>query len=90
MADDAYHGSGTEYDARAPYEGMSTGRYFATRFSSLKPPMLHVANPFKLLSMLNGQQWAFFSVAFIAWVRISPCCLGGSSVDAERKTNQRG
>lgn len=67
MADDAYRGSGTEYDARAPHEGMSTGRYFATRFSSLKPPMLHVANPFKLLSMLNGQQWAFFAVAFVAW-----------------------
>lgn len=57
-----------EYDSRAPHEGMSPGQYVATRISSLKPPMLHVPNPIKLLRMLNSQQWAFFFVAFAAWV----------------------
>lgn len=80
MADDTYHGTGTEYDARAPHEGMSTAKYITTRFYSLKPPMLHVANPIKLMRMLSGQQWAFFAVAFIAWVGISLYCPGGSTL----------
>lgn len=63
-----YHGSGTEYDGRAPYEGMSTGTYLASRLPTLKPPMLSVENPIKLLRMLNRMQWAFFAVAFMAWV----------------------
>jgi len=48
-------------------EPMSAGKYIATRFSTLKPPMTKVANPISLLRMLNRQQWLFFSVAFIAW-----------------------
>ncbi|KAM5386823.1 hypothetical protein ACJZ2D_000116 [Fusarium nematophilum] len=56
-----------EYNTTAPHEGMSPGRYAATRFSTLKPPMHHVQNPIKLLRMLNSQQWAFFFVAFAAW-----------------------
>lgn len=48
-------------------EDMSAGRYLATRFSTLKPPMDKVENPFKLLASLNSKQWLFFSVAFIAW-----------------------
>ncbi|KAG8673345.1 hypothetical protein FPOAC1_006657 [Fusarium poae] len=56
-----------EYNTRAPHEGMSPGRYIATRFSSLKPPMHNVPNPIKLLRMLNSQQWAFFFIAFAAW-----------------------
>ena len=62
-----YYGTGTEYDTRAPHDGMSAGRYLATRFSSLKPPMLRLPNPIRLLMMLNGQQWAFFFVAFLGW-----------------------
>lgn len=57
-----------EYDDRAPHERMTAGEYVATRISSLKPPMLHVPNPIKLLRMLSAQQWAFFFVAFFAWV----------------------
>ncbi|KAI9163846.1 Carboxylic acid transporter protein [Paramyrothecium foliicola] len=62
-----YDGSGTEYDDRAPYEGMSASRYLATRLPSLKPPMLNVPNPWRLVRMLNAQQWAFFMVGFVAW-----------------------
>ena len=29
--------------------------------------MNKVPNPFKLLALLNFQQWMFFAVAFIAW-----------------------
>ncbi|KAJ5946088.1 Major facilitator superfamily domain general substrate transporter [Penicillium verhagenii] len=29
--------------------------------------MAHVANPIKLLAILNRQQWAFFLVSFLAW-----------------------
>ncbi|KAK4990925.1 Carboxylic acid transporter [Elasticomyces elasticus] len=50
-----------------PQENMSVGRYFATRLSTLKPPMAKVDNPFKLLALLNLQQWLFFLVAFFAW-----------------------
>jgi SHS family lactate transporter-like MFS transporter len=48
-------------------EGMSAGRYMATRISTLKPPMNKAPNPFKLLALLNFQQWMFFLVAFFAW-----------------------
>lgn len=56
-------------DGKAPYEGMSVGRYLATRITTLKPPMLAAPNPWKLLRMLDRRQWNFFSVAFFAWVR---------------------
>ncbi|KAI9739140.1 MAG: hypothetical protein M1834_007353 [Cirrosporium novae-zelandiae] len=48
-------------------EDMSVGKYIATRIPSLKPPMAKAPNPFKLLAMLNTQQWMFFLVAFFAW-----------------------
>lgn len=52
----------------APHHGMSATQYLATRFTSLKPPMTKLANPFKLVRMLNAHHWAFFGVAFFAWV----------------------
>lgn len=48
-------------------EEMSAGRYFATRFSTLKPPMHKAPNPISLLRMLSGRQWAFFAIGFVAW-----------------------
>ncbi|KAG6004255.1 hypothetical protein E4U21_001267 [Claviceps maximensis] len=60
-------GVGADESGAAPYEGMSVATYLATRFTSLKPPLLPVPNPWKLLRMLNAQQWAFFAVAFAAW-----------------------
>ncbi|KAL9003714.1 MAG: hypothetical protein Q9188_003437 [Gyalolechia gomerana] len=48
-------------------EPMSVGRYLATRIPTLKPPMAKAPNPFKLLALLNLQQWLFFLVAFLAW-----------------------
>ena len=48
-------------------EKMSTGRYIATRIPTLKPPMNKAPNPFKLLAMLNFQQWMFFLVGFLGW-----------------------
>ncbi|KAL6891645.1 major facilitator superfamily domain-containing protein [Trichoderma longibrachiatum] len=60
-------GNREEYWVPEDYEGMTAGRYLATRFSSLKPPMLNVPNPIKLLRMLNRQQWSFFAIAFWAW-----------------------
>lgn len=52
--------------SQTPLE-MSTGRYLATRLSSLKPPMDRLQNPISLLRMLNFQQWMFFLVAFAGW-----------------------
>ncbi|KAJ5895311.1 hypothetical protein N7495_007002 [Penicillium taxi] len=46
---------------------MSIGEYAATRITTLKPPMTHLANPITLLRMLNARQWAFFAVSFWAW-----------------------
>ncbi|GAB7337335.1 hypothetical protein MBLNU457_g2689t1 [Dothideomycetes sp. NU457] len=48
-------------------DNMSAGRYLATRVSTLKPGNESLANPFKLLAMLNLQQWLFFFCGFIAW-----------------------
>lgn len=48
-------------------EKMSFSRYCATRITSLKPPMHPIKNPFKVLALLNLQQWLFFFVAFFAW-----------------------
>lgn len=55
-----------------PHHGMSASQYIASRFSSLKPPMSKLPNPVKLIMMLNGHHWAFFLVAFFAWVRLLP------------------
>jgi MFS transporter, SHS family, lactate transporter len=46
---------------------ISIREYVATRLTSLKPPMNSAANPFKLLAMLNAQQWGFLAVSFLAW-----------------------
>ena len=46
---------------------MGPGKYFATRLTTLKPPMHKAPNPIALLRMLNTQQWLFFLVAFFAW-----------------------
>lgn len=54
----------SEYSDR---QHMSVGRYCATRFTTLKPAMRPISNPFKVLAMLNLQQWLFFLVAFFAW-----------------------
>ena len=61
---------GTEaatYDDPRVEEKMSVGRYFATRIPTLKPPMNRAPNPFKLLGMLNRQQWLFFLIGFLGW-----------------------
>ncbi|KAL8647185.1 MAG: hypothetical protein Q9226_006539 [Calogaya cf. arnoldii] len=54
-------------DAAMKDSHMGLGRYLATRLPTLKPPMARAPNPFKLLAMLNLQQWLFFLVAFFAW-----------------------
>jgi SHS family lactate transporter-like MFS transporter len=46
---------------------MSIAEYVRTRVTTLKPPMAKVDNPFRLLALLNTQQWLFFLVAFFAW-----------------------
>jgi MFS transporter, SHS family, lactate transporter len=48
-------------------EKMGIGRYLATRIPTLMPTFDKAENPFKLLALLNLQQWMFFLVAFIAW-----------------------
>jgi len=63
--------SETEYNAQVgsgetPVK-MSAGRYAATRFSTLMPTFDKAANPFKLLGLLNKQQWLFFIISFLAW-----------------------
>jgi SHS family lactate transporter-like MFS transporter len=65
MADTTHQESPVE--SREP-ETMTIGKYAATRFSTLKPPMLQVDNPIRLLGMLTGKQWLFFLVGFLAWV----------------------
>ncbi|KAJ5247579.1 hypothetical protein N7468_002562 [Penicillium chermesinum] len=54
----------TQEDSGGP---IGIREYAITRFTSLKPPMNSVANPFTLLAMLNAQQWAFVAVSFLAW-----------------------
>lgn len=51
-----------------PHHGMSTSKYIATRFSSLRPPLTRLPNPIMLILHLNRHQWAFFGIAFFAWV----------------------
>ena len=50
-----------------PPKHMSAGRYLATRITTLKPPMNKLANPFKVLGLLNAKQWNFFLLAFAGW-----------------------
>jgi len=67
----ADNGAAAEED-NTPHHGMSTREYINIIFTSLKPPMLSAPNPFRLVRMLNRQQWAFFAVAFFAWVSSGP------------------
>ncbi len=72
------------HESYTPEHHMSPAKYAATRFSTLKPPMHHAPNPFRLLAMLSGKQWLFFLVGFIAWVcyiawRFPPAIKFGSS-----------
>lgn len=46
---------------------MSAGEYIKTRIPTLKPPFAKLPNPFKVLALLNTQQWLFFLVAFFGW-----------------------
>src|SRR3954451_15282795 len=50
------------------HHGMSAGEYLRSRISSLKPPLLEAPSPIRLLRSVNRTQWAFFMVAFAAWV----------------------
>ena len=63
---DESHDSDPRFET-SDLQKMSAGRYIATRFSTLKPPMNKAPNPFKLVAMLNLQQWLFFLVGFVAW-----------------------
>ncbi|KAM0740941.1 hypothetical protein ACQRIT_003798 [Beauveria bassiana] len=56
-----------EPGASSPHEGMSAGTYLKTRLTTLRPAMLDLPNPIRLLRLLNAQQWAFFFIAFAAW-----------------------
>lgn len=70
MAYDKQRDESRDSDPRsetADVQKMSVGRYIATRLPTLKPPMNKAPNPFKLLAMLNLQQWLFFLVGFFAW-----------------------
>jgi MFS transporter, SHS family, lactate transporter len=51
-----------------PNVSKSPGRYLATRLPTLKPRMLSAPNPIRLIRMLNAHHWAFFFIAFAAWV----------------------
>lgn len=65
-----------------PHYGMTAREYLASRITSLKPPMTKAPNPIRLIRMLTLRQWAFFGVAFWAWV--SPVYLSSvSSVAVE-------
>jgi len=63
-------------ESPTPHE-MTIGEYASTRLTTLKPPMHHAPNPFRLLGMLSGKQWLFFLVGFLAWVwpslRLADC-----------------
>jgi SHS family lactate transporter-like MFS transporter len=64
------HNNGADllHESQHP-EKVSVAKYAATRITTLKPPMHKAPNPFRLLAMLNGKQWLFFFVGFLAWVR---------------------
>lgn len=65
--DGGKYGNASSAYADPPPEKMGIGRYLATRLPTLKPPMNKAPNPFKLLALLNRQQWLFFLVGFLGW-----------------------
>lgn len=73
MADDKYADHAIEREDASlpgtaePVTNMSAGRYLATRFITLKPPMQKLENPITLLRLLNTKQWLFFLCSFVAW-----------------------
>lgn len=48
-------------------EHMSVGQYLSSRIPTLMPTFDHVENPFKLLGLLNRQQWLSFLLGFFGW-----------------------
>ena len=58
---------GSTWSQYEPDDEMSVSRYLATRFATLKPPMLLPPSPFKLLGLLTRRDWLFFSVSPNVW-----------------------
>ena len=65
--DEDIHDTNRARDENTLGHNMSVGQYLATRLSTLKPAMATAPNPFRLLALLNTQQWLFFGVGFIGW-----------------------
>lgn len=53
------------------FRWTSVQRYFASRFTTLKPPPFsesaHRVNPIPALRQITGKQWLFILVAFLGW-----------------------
>lgn len=56
------HRSGNPREGTFGSYMRKTGRYALTRLPTLVPPMNPAPNPLKALSLLNREQWLFFSV----------------------------
>lgn len=61
-------------------EEMSAGRYFATRLTTLKPPMHKPPGAFKVLGKLSTQQWLFFLVTRLHLAHPKRCCTNSLQV----------
>lgn len=68
MLPDSARGNPHDEQHHPPHHGMSAGKYIATRLTTLRPPMTKAPNPIRLLQSVTRTQWAFFAVAFFAWV----------------------
>lgn len=49
-----------------PPTKVTARTYALTRLSTLNPPIYGAPNPIHLLIMLNGKQWIFFLIGFVA------------------------
>lgn len=52
--------------------------YFATRFTTLRPPRTKLQNPYAVLRTLDRHEWSMLLVGFAAW-----------TVDCELQERQR-
>ncbi|KAF4554438.1 Carboxylic acid transporter-like protein 1 [Elsinoe fawcettii] len=60
--DEGYHGPAIAQPR------MSVGQYIKTRFTTLKPAMMPVHNPIRVMGLLNREQALLFTAGFLAWM----------------------
>lgn len=49
------------------YSPRQIAKYIPGRVTSLRPPRTKLRNPWAIVRLLDGHQWAMFGIGFVSW-----------------------